>query len=87
MASATAECRASLHLSRRGKRLSGQESYGSDHNPALATTRTHGAKLSWPEAVGRPSVCHIAGMSKIPWTLLSSSYWQELDQGRLRTLL
>ena len=87
MASAAAGCRASLHLSRRGKRLRGQESYGCEHKPAFAATRTRGKKLSWPEADGRPSVCHIAGMSKIPWTLLSSSGWQELDQGRLRTLL
>ena len=87
MASATAKCRASFQLSRRCKRLSGQESYGSEHKPALAATRTRGAKLSWPEADAHPSWCHIAGMSKIPWTLLSSSGWQELDQGCLRTLL
>ena len=34
--------------------------------------------MSWPEADARPSWCHIAGMSKIPWTLLPSYVWHEV---------
>ena len=54
-ASAHAQSRASLHISRHGKRLSGQERYGCENNPALAATRTPHAKLYWREAEACPS--------------------------------
>ena len=68
-ASTHAQSRASLHLSRRGKRLSGQERYGCENEPDLAATRTRVAKSSLPEAEDLPSCCHAAGLSNIQWTL------------------